>query len=179
MGGNAPITVVYDGTPQAKARARFGRGHAYTPQATVDYQQPGWCAKAAWAAASRSLGRNVTRIIRIKRADLLVESAASRAIAGTNQPTGKPDTDNLLKAALDAINGIVVADDAQVVEISARKVYGVNPKTIVTVAPTQQWSAAYERAHHSISATRAIRCSCRARRASLACDMPIACLAAR
>ena len=39
MGGNAPITVVYDGTPQAKARAdRFGRGHAYTPQATVDYQ---------------------------------------------------------------------------------------------------------------------------------------------
>ena len=38
MGGNAPITVIYDGTPQAKARARFGRGHAYTPQATVDYQ---------------------------------------------------------------------------------------------------------------------------------------------
>lgn len=47
MRGNSAITIVYDGPPRAKARARFGRGHAYTPDGTVDYQHNlGWNAKA-------------------------------------------------------------------------------------------------------------------------------------
>ena len=137
MGGNAPITVIYNGTPQAKGRARFGRGHAYTPQATVDYQHAlGWHAKA------RMGGRKpITTPVTFKALfELSAPSSWSKArraaaIAHKIHPAVKPDLDNYVKAALDAINGIVVVDDAQVVEISARKVYGVNPKTIVTVAP--------------------------------------------
>jgi Holliday junction resolvase RusA-like endonuclease len=137
MGGNAPITVVYDGTPQAKARARFGRGHAYTPQATVDYQHAlGWQAKAAMIGRKPfRCAVRVTALFELPTPSSWTTTQRNRAIAGTVKPTTKPDIDNLLKAALDAINGIVVADDAQAVEIIARKVYGVNPKTIVTVAP--------------------------------------------
>ena len=137
MGGNAPITVIYDGTPQAKARARFGRGHTYTPQATVDYQHAlGWQAKAAMIGRKPfQCAVQVTALFELPTPSSWTTAHRNRAIAGTVKPTTKPGTDNLLKAALDAINGIVVADDAQVVEISARKIYGVNPKTIVTVAP--------------------------------------------
>ena len=42
---------------------------------------------------------------------------------GVVWPTGRPDTDNITKAALDALNGMVVRDDAQVVEIAATKRY--------------------------------------------------------
>ena len=57
MGRNAPITVMFHGTPQAKARARFGRGHAYTPQATIDYQNAlGWRAKAGMGGRKPIIG---------------------------------------------------------------------------------------------------------------------------
>ena len=57
MGGNAPITVIYDGPPQAKGRARFGRGHAYTPAGTVEYQHNlGWAAKAGMGGRKPIIG---------------------------------------------------------------------------------------------------------------------------
>jgi Endodeoxyribonuclease RusA len=42
---------------------------------------------------------------------------------------------NYLKAILDAINTIVVADDAQVVEVYAKKKFSVAPKMIATIFP--------------------------------------------
>lgn len=63
------------------------------------------------------------------------------AINGDVHPTARPDLDNFLKAVLDAINGVVVADDAQVIEIAARKTYSVTPKTVLTIHPIP------ERAH--------------------------------
>lgn len=38
-------------------------------------------------------------------------------------PTGTPDLDNLQKAIFDALNGIVWQDDAQVVHVTAQKIY--------------------------------------------------------
>lgn len=40
--------------------------------------------------------------------------------------TKRPDIDNLLKSVLDAMNGIVYADDAQICHLSALKVYHQN-----------------------------------------------------
>ena len=137
MGGNAPITVIYDGTPQAKARARFGRGHAYTPQATVDYQHDlGWCAKAGRGGRKPITGPvKITALFELPVPASWSKARRAAAIAHNIRPTGKPDLDNYMKAALDAINGIVIADDAQGVEINARKVYGINPKVVLTVTP--------------------------------------------
>jgi Holliday junction resolvase RusA-like endonuclease len=44
----------------------------------------------------------------------------------------RPDLDKLLRALGDAITGIVVVDDAQVVAVDATKVYG-SPGALITV----------------------------------------------
>lgn len=38
-------------------------------------------------------------------------------------PDRKPDLDKLVRSALDAMSGVVFGDDAQVVELTARKLY--------------------------------------------------------
>lgn len=48
--------------------------------------------------------------------------------------SSKPDTDKLLRAIGDAITGIVVRDDSQIAQITARKVYGT-PGCHVCVSP--------------------------------------------
>lgn len=41
-----------------------------------------------------------------------------------NFPVVKPDLDKLLRATLDALTGVLFHDDAQVVEVTTRKIYG-------------------------------------------------------
>ena len=56
------------------------------------------------------------------------------ALAGHIPHTGKPDVDNVVKAAMDALNGIVYLDDAQVYWIKAHKIWGTRPSVRVRVA---------------------------------------------
>ena len=49
-------------------------------------------------------------------------------------PTTKPDVTKLVRAAEDALTGVVWADDAQIVRQRAEKRYG-NPGLVVTVTP--------------------------------------------
>jgi Holliday junction resolvase RusA-like endonuclease len=57
------------------------------------------------------------------------------AIRGEIRPGKRPDIDNLYKLVADSFNGIVYRDDALIVEVRARKIYGVQPKLLVTVQP--------------------------------------------
>jgi Holliday junction resolvase RusA-like endonuclease len=57
------------------------------------------------------------------------------AIIGDIRPGKRPDIDNLYKLAADALNTVVYRDDALIVEVFARKVFGVEPKLIVTIKP--------------------------------------------
>jgi Holliday junction resolvase RusA-like endonuclease len=59
------------------------------------------------------------------------------ALAGTVRPTGKPDSDNVQKVAWDALNSIVFADDAQIVEAKVSKIYDERPRLRVEVAPLE------------------------------------------
>lgn len=59
----------------------------------------------------------------------------SAAIAGEILPMWRPDADNYVKAALDALNGIVFNDDAQVCSLSAQKIYSDKPRLRIEVAP--------------------------------------------
>ena len=42
--------------------------------------------------------------------------------------TKKPDIDNLAKALLDAMSGVIFVDDNQVIELNCKKAYDVNPR---------------------------------------------------
>ncbi|MFZ3585153.1 RusA family crossover junction endodeoxyribonuclease [Loktanella sp. DJP18] len=58
------------------------------------------------------------------------------ALDGFIVPTGRPDMDNLEKALLDAFNGILIVDDAFVIERDARKIYGTLPSIRARVEQT-------------------------------------------
>lgn len=49
------------------------------------------------------------------------------------QPPTKPDIDKLCRATLDALTGILFADDGQVVELKAVKHYGLPERTLISV----------------------------------------------
>lgn len=53
---------------------------------------------------------------------------------GEVRPTRRPDGSNLQKQIEDAFNGVVFMDDSQIVEWRGRKVYGLAPKIVVTIA---------------------------------------------
>jgi Holliday junction resolvase RusA-like endonuclease len=56
-------------------------------------------------------------------------------MVGAIRPTSRPDVDNFLKSAMDAINGIVVADDSVIVSVKAEKKFGLNPKLVPLIEP--------------------------------------------
>ncbi|WAI86445.1 RusA family crossover junction endodeoxyribonuclease [Achromobacter spanius] len=65
-----------------------------------------------------------------------------RAVEGLIAPTVKPDADNVEKAIKDGCNGVAYRDDAQVVQASKRKIYGLVPGmavvlTVLDMEPAQ------------------------------------------
>jgi Holliday junction resolvase RusA-like endonuclease len=135
---NEPATIIIDGPAVAKGRPRMTRrGIAYTPAATRKYE-----AYSRLAAMVAMKGRppfcmpvKLTAVVELLIPISWSGKRRAAAITGDIRPAGRPDLDNFLKAALDAITGIVVADDALVVEIDARKRYSVAPKMVLTVTP--------------------------------------------
>ena len=55
------------------------------------------------------------------------------AEAGLILPAVKPDADNLAKAICDAINGVVWKDDVQVVDLTLKKRYSMQPGVAVRI----------------------------------------------
>jgi Holliday junction resolvase RusA-like endonuclease len=133
----APVTIIIGGEPVPKGRPRVGRGHIYTPDKTRAYE-----GMVRQLAALEMRGKMPLQgPVKI---ELLVELAVPRswsrtrelaAIAGEIMPASRPDLDNFCKAALDACNGIIIGDDAQIVELRARTKFGGQPKLIMTVTP--------------------------------------------
>jgi Holliday junction resolvase RusA-like endonuclease len=135
---NSPVTIIIGGEPVAKGRPRMTRkGFAYTPSHTRKYE-----AHVRLAAQLAMDGRPpIEGPVRLELlAELLIPASWSnkkraRAITGDVLPIGRPDLDNYVKSGLDSINEIVVRDDSQVVEVRARKRYGLAPKLVLTIFP--------------------------------------------
>ena len=53
------------------------------------------------------------------------------------RPGIKPDFDNIAKLVGDALNGLVWTDDKLIVEARVRKIYGLQPKIVLTVWPNK------------------------------------------
>ena len=60
------------------------------------------------------------------------------ALAGALRPTTKPDIENLSKGILDALNGIVWRDDAQIVRLEVEKWYSDQPRAEVLVCELRE-----------------------------------------
>lgn len=129
------IRVVVPGTPVAKGRARVGRGgNVYTPKGTRIYEatarQYAMIAMVGKQRIEGPIALGVVVTLPVPPSWPLKKRTA--AIAGELHPTGRPDLDNYVKAALDALNTIVWADDSQVTQLTAVKVYGLSPALTIT-----------------------------------------------
>ncbi len=137
-----PITLVIPGLPKAKGRPRIGlRGNgrpvAFTPAETRTREGVvAALAMAAMAGRAALIGPVEVTVEAVMPIPVSKSKAWKEdALKGRVFPAGRPDLDNLVKLVSDALNGIVWGDDAQIVFLLARKLYGVTPRTIVRVCP--------------------------------------------
>lgn len=128
------FTIVFsiDEIPQGKGRPRFRRvGNfvsTYTDSKTRDYES-----KIA-DRARNAMGEtppllspvSVSMYFRLPVPTSTPKKRVASLLGGLVRPTKKPDLDNLDKAVLDALNGIVYKDDSQVVTIHSKKVYSTH-----------------------------------------------------
>lgn len=128
------LTVL--GEPVPQSRPRFTRtGHSFKAQKSRDYES----LVREIAMLSMNKGKPMEGQLKIT-ADFYLAIPKSMpkwiipmAAYGVARPTKKPDTSNLLKAVEDGMNGIVYADDSQIVEAVANKFYSDNPRVEIEV----------------------------------------------
>lgn len=98
------LAATIDGDPGTKARPRFDGTRTYTPRRTRDAEEAiGWAIKAA-----------APGLMPCTNYELGV------AVVFETKTRQRRDIDNVVKLLFDACNGIVWADDAQVIEMKAR-----------------------------------------------------------
>ena len=128
------MTFTIEGQPQGKGRPRFTKnGHAFTPQATKDYEN--LIAESFKAAGGELFDGyvcvNISAFYKIPKAT----TKENRGLIerGYIKPAVKPDIDNVIKAVLDGLNGVAYHDDNQVIKVTAEKHYADEPFVAVEV----------------------------------------------
>lgn len=116
------IQLIIPGRVKGKGRPRFGRGHAYTPKDTVDYE------KKIKAVARSAFAKPLAGKVKLH-----VFVSQVKPKKPTNDYPYKPDLDNVVKIVMDSLNRIAYNDDTQVVEIEARKFYDEVDQLLVRV----------------------------------------------
>lgn len=112
-----------DMPPVAKQRPRIGNGRAYTPEKTKDAEQTLQFLLCAMKP------KKLEGPVRLTAKFLIERPKRCRS----SFPDRRPDLDNYVKLVMDACNGFLWQDDAQVVELYASKVYSDKAAIIITV----------------------------------------------
>ena len=129
------------GAPIAKGRPKFavrgGYAVAYTPKRTVRYEST-----VALAASDAMAGRPpIDAAVRVEiRAFFPIPASWPKkrrqdAADGLVAHTYRPDADNVTKAVLDGLAGILIADDSSVCDLLVQKRYSDRPGVSVAVMP--------------------------------------------
>ena len=124
---------------QARPRAvRFGKGvRMYDPKKVAVYKkQLGYLARQAMQ--ERGLepfdGPLEVRFEFYRSVQTSIsKKERARRLLGAHRPTVKPDLDNYIKSASDALNGIIWADDNLIISLEAKKFYAEQPRLMVEV----------------------------------------------
>lgn len=127
------LMLPIEGVP--KGRPRFFNGYAVTPEATRRFERD-----LARLVRSQYAGGPVAGPLKLTLTFVFVRPKSQ----GTYRnklwrpfPSSAPDIDNYAKAVMDACNGVLWADDGQIVGLSAWKVYGPSPHITLTVTDAQ------------------------------------------
>ena len=142
------ITLTIAGEPVPKARARVTKtGIAYTPAKTRRWEQT-----AAIMAQAEMRGQQpiegpleVTVLAQWQPPQSWPAWKRNAALISGIGHTAKPDADNIAKAALDAIQGVVFRDDSQVTGLIVRKSYGDIPGVTIRVRALDAMAAQVKR----------------------------------
>jgi Holliday junction resolvase RusA-like endonuclease len=135
---SAAVVIELLGEPKGKGRPRFVRatGRAYTPQKTASYEA---CLQheAALAMVNRPRIEGAVRV-QVSAYFAVPQSWSAKqrdaALSGVIRPTKRPDWENVAKM-LDALNGVVWRDDAQIVSGLIEKYFSDRPRLSVQVVP--------------------------------------------
>jgi len=132
------ISFTVQGKPVAKGRPRMTRnGIAYTPEKTRQAEES-FLAQALPHRPSEPLEGPLEVELYFCFPVPKSWSKKKRAAALREEvcPTGKPDLDNLVKI-IDCLNGVFWRDDAQIINLSAGKFYGEQPRTEVYIQQSE------------------------------------------
>ena len=127
------------GAPKGKQRPRVcrinGRSITYTPKQTVEYENQ--IRSIYFKVANFKFERHIPLEIAILALFELPKNVSKKVRAlmlnGEILPTKRPDGDNIIKIVLDALNGLVYHDDAQICKINFTKKYAEKPETKVLI----------------------------------------------
>jgi Holliday junction resolvase RusA-like endonuclease len=131
------IAFYVPGPPCGKQRPRVLKtGRAYTPAKTAAYEaHVRGSARQDRVVPEQPLDGPLAVSMDVAIGIPKSWSAKKKMQASTGAllPTGKPDLDNIAKSLGDALNGVLWADDAQIISWQATKRYGLAPGVWVRV----------------------------------------------
>lgn len=129
-------SFIIPGAPKGKGRPRVTRHGTYTPKATVEwenyikncYRQQ--CPDIYFGEESIKISAvaYVTPLKKYKKAE------TKAALANEFHPSSKPDTDNIMKGVLDALNGVAFSDDRYIYDLHIIKRFAENPRIEVVIS---------------------------------------------
>lgn len=128
------------GNPIGKGRPKFstvnGRAVAYTPAKTANYETlvrlsyQQQCMCKPYDKATQLRAKIIAYFPIPKSAS---KKARQKMLDHEIRHIKKPDADNVIKAVLDALNGLAYYDDSQVCEIICGKYYSDEPRVEVMI----------------------------------------------
>ena len=136
------IHFKYRGEAVGKGRPRVtrrgGKIHTYTPEKTRLFEDAirfELLASTCEAMPIYDAGIPLKAEVKIgtKIPSSYSKKKKQKCLDGEIAPTKKPDVDNILKAIFDAMCGFAMADDSQIVEVIAEKLYVEAPFVEVTI----------------------------------------------
>lgn len=133
------VEIVLAGSPVAFARVRIGAktGRMFEPAKQQEYKAALRLAAADAMSAHHTMVGAVEMVLSsyFPIPPSWTKKQRVAAMAGGVLPKGRPDLDNIVKLAKDALNGVVYYDDAQIVSLRAIKRYDEKPRLEIRVEP--------------------------------------------
>ena len=121
------------GQPRGKGRPRFTKnGYAYTPETTRIYEEEIRLRYKEKFGDDKLDGNIAVEVFINKKPASYLGKKRYNELLGTYCNI-KPDADNVVKAVLDALNGLAYKDDKQIIELKIKKMYAETSWTEVCI----------------------------------------------